>query len=1087
LKKIFYILLLFSFSIVCSNSNLDLLLKTDPVSNVSFEGFNIESFINSNGKQIKPTSFTGCNFNNADMGGLEIGRATFDNCSFEHTNFEKTVFNKHSAGEVPEGYFTTFKDCNLSLVNFGGESNVPVGAYLYNVEFENCNLSGATFESGTLFNSLFSSCYISNADVYFNSSTLKNIKFESCSFATTSEQKAIFDDAQLWGITFNGNSNLSYASFNNVQFYGTLDLSDTHLLKANFSNAKYGTDSGDGMGIWFNGGVFIEAIFPSKSFNRSSFVGSSFEAMDLSGFNFEYGNLKNCNFSNISLSTDDIIFDNCSIDGCNFSEASISATSDKKRACFRNCKFYNTNNFEKARLRWDIFTGAEFSGTIDLTGADLHGTYFDQDSFVGFGNRTLVLKGADLSGKDLTNYGFYKTTLDSVDFDGATLTEANFQLSKINSCNFDSSNITKAKFQSSNIKDSTFEEANISGSNFGSSTMSGANFEKATLSNKAYFEKANISKTNFYDSLIGNHDINGTYTHCAASFAGSYLIDISFEKATIKYVNFTGISVNSYINVTDADIKGIYVSSEDDFYNYFYTTKKGKSGVIENIKEDYDNFKTGVSIMATSYESAGEDVADTATNTYDDAKSDVDTAKSDVDTAKSDADSAESGAKKTGQDVQQAGQKAQKTGQDVQQAANKGQQAAQQTQQAANKAGQAINSANQAANDLNQAANAQASGNTQQAQADVQKAKGSGQQAEEDAKSAQGSLQQASNSTQSAEQDIQAAKKNLDDTVKSIRLAILKGEASAEDIKKAGENIYKGVKAAYNGADVYLNLAVNIISAFMSNLALSMYLSWTDDYKDIINISIALNINSPLDFMPKSDKAKVLKVISDTLHKSKTEKSHKPPKFTFEAKETGGNKLQIIGTFAFLSSGLVKDLKTVIVNYALPSLPKKLESELKKLFYVKLNNINKSLASDFEQLGVMISASPCTAKEVGHGLEGLDLFALIDKEKLKEKVKIKGKTKYLSPKEVLSKKVNGILSNIFSDKKDEKSLTVISNFIGDRISDGVLTDYSDEAVQIRITLEPYGELLSFVFQFVGIPDAISEVFSDCFKGETEEG
>ena len=162
-----------------------------------------------------------------------------------------------------------------------------------------------------------------------------------------------------------------------------------------------------------------------------------------------------------------------------------------------------------------------------------------------------VLQGAWLKGADLSNLN-----IRSINFDNAYLADADLSRSasgeykqgdipvSFENVNFFRANLFRTEFWDANFRHASFEEANVSGSYFLQGTdLSGAFFLRADLSytdfyeistpvnlEKAYFEKTNLINTDFSNSLLNGavfKDI--TEWNDSTNFSGAKCNDTKFD------------------------------------------------------------------------------------------------------------------------------------------------------------------------------------------------------------------------------------------------------------------------------------------------------------------------------------------------------------------------------------------------------------------------------------------------------------------------------------------------------------------------------------------------------------------------------
>ncbi|MDP1676275.1 MAG: pentapeptide repeat-containing protein [Bacteroidota bacterium] len=119
-------------------------------------------------------SFLNCNLSNADLSGIKFIECTFRGCNLSVSKLDGTTFRD-----------AHFVDCKLSGMQFGNCNEI-----LFSVDFENCNLTLASFYALNVKKTRFKNCILHEVD--FTQSDLSGSLFDNCDFA-----RAKFDRTNL--------------------------------------------------------------------------------------------------------------------------------------------------------------------------------------------------------------------------------------------------------------------------------------------------------------------------------------------------------------------------------------------------------------------------------------------------------------------------------------------------------------------------------------------------------------------------------------------------------------------------------------------------------------------------------------------------------------------------------------------------------------------------------------------------------------------------------------------------------------------------------------------------------------------------
>ena len=322
-------------------------------------------------------------------------------------------------------YYPNMQGCELAGFNFIACTEDNYGyincgrfsAYqqlLYNADFTNANLEGATF----------------SADTSPNQGWMEN---------TT------FTDANL------KDTNLSGAYINNVDFTGA------NLESSDFTNAQINNST-------FNGVNMKDAVLEELLvFNTCSFIGANLEESRISFNGWENSNLNftEANFSGAYIGRD-TYFSMGNVSGGNFTDANFTGAHISNIDFYANCTLYQAN-FHGAYLSTLSFNGTVYKG--NFSDANLYDVRFGYDSDIteaNFQNANIDCAGYSL---------LYECDAAGVNFESATFGTCDISESNINNAIF--SNVIfegTLSISSSDIQDTCFDEAAESQISFYSNT-----------------------------------------------------------------------------------------------------------------------------------------------------------------------------------------------------------------------------------------------------------------------------------------------------------------------------------------------------------------------------------------------------------------------------------------------------------------------------------------------------------------------------------------------------------------------------------------------------------------------------------------
>jgi fluoroquinolone resistance protein len=149
--------------------------------------------------------YQNCEFENCDLGCLDLSRFKFIDCTFKECNLSMAKINH-----------TLIRDCNFigsKMLGLRFDSCEPIGL---SFKFENCQLSHSVFHKTKIKKTYFKDCVLHDVD--FVDCDLSNSVFENCDLS-----RSLFE-----------NSNLEYVDFSSALGY-SFDLNNNKVKKSKYS------------------------------------------------------------------------------------------------------------------------------------------------------------------------------------------------------------------------------------------------------------------------------------------------------------------------------------------------------------------------------------------------------------------------------------------------------------------------------------------------------------------------------------------------------------------------------------------------------------------------------------------------------------------------------------------------------------------------------------------------------------------------------------------------------------------------------------------------------------------------------------
>ncbi|MFP9116021.1 pentapeptide repeat-containing protein [Flavobacterium sp. RHBU_3] len=124
-------------------------------------------------------TFTGCNFENANLSGIVFSQCTFISCNMGNAQIGGSAFKE-----------CEFKECKLLGLNFSG-----CDPFLFSVSFDHCPMDLASFYKMKLKGTKFIHCDLSEAD--FTEADLTGACFDHCNLENAVFDRTVLEKADL--------------------------------------------------------------------------------------------------------------------------------------------------------------------------------------------------------------------------------------------------------------------------------------------------------------------------------------------------------------------------------------------------------------------------------------------------------------------------------------------------------------------------------------------------------------------------------------------------------------------------------------------------------------------------------------------------------------------------------------------------------------------------------------------------------------------------------------------------------------------------------------------------------------------------
>ncbi|MCF7799942.1 pentapeptide repeat-containing protein [Candidatus Babeliales bacterium] len=386
----------------------------------------------------------------------------------------------------------------------------------------------------------------------FSNRIMVGVNFAGLDLSEINLSGAILIGADLRGVNLN-EANLNGADLSGANLAGA-NLAKINLKEANLTNAIL--DSAQNINdALFQKTIFFKTSLCNITFNSCDFTDSQFSKVSVSNTVFSNSNLTNALIQHIipkNMTSKIIIFNNSNLKNLIirtkfFRGFNFSGSSNVNEAYVLDLDAYES--ILAARLE-DYEENKKFE-YVRLDGADLSGKNFSDFNFKG-----VSLKKADLRLSKLINVNLEEANLTgakldgadfiSVDLKGAKLTDLLGRKSKFIRTNFTESLIQNSDFSLSIFDRSIFfglvkfsneSKKQVKNTKFKMCQFINLNFNKVFIKDNSNFQGSKFDNVVFYNCLLTNVSMKQIEAkHLTFEYSGLY--NINFESAILENVDF---------------------------------------------------------------------------------------------------------------------------------------------------------------------------------------------------------------------------------------------------------------------------------------------------------------------------------------------------------------------------------------------------------------------------------------------------------------------------------------------------------------------------------------------------------------------
>jgi uncharacterized protein YjbI with pentapeptide repeats len=395
---------------------------------------------------------------------------------YEDARYEEALSDFRAAVAVDSGNADARRGRTLALVKLGRVQELGadgrdfsglVSGYAQ-PSFARADLVGAKFQGAKLNGLDFSGADLRGAN-------FTGANMHTCNFSGANLAGAKFDDLKGASYTTFQQAELQNSSFKGAYLFNA-NFEGAVLDKADFSKSRLESASLEKASI-------LNANFKGASFLLARLRGTSWEGQDLSGVELRGADLRDTTFRKTSLrgavfghsyGSENIL----DMRGADLSGADM--TDAKWGPALVDCRTKLPSGLDIKNLPvlplWSGCAGQPPKTALQAGYAFQRGPRLTK----------VDAPKSQLSGVDLSGFGFWQVGFDGSDFSRSNLVAADIQGGSYLETNFHSANLNMAWIWNVSFKGSSFEHANLSGARLYAVDLSGARLEHITLTDACY-------------------------------------------------------------------------------------------------------------------------------------------------------------------------------------------------------------------------------------------------------------------------------------------------------------------------------------------------------------------------------------------------------------------------------------------------------------------------------------------------------------------------------------------------------------------------------------------------------------------------
>lgn len=386
---------------------------------------------------------------------------------------------------------SSFSAKKLESASFEGTSFS--GSFLYQIEFDECDLSNSSFEN----------CRLIDVKIVNSDEKLKGINF----------YRAIIS------VEFSGSPKFHFCNFTETDFSKQESLSNIDFLSSTFKRANFIGEKG---AIVFNKVLMKSTICVEAKFSVAFLTKVDFSSANLTKADFSSAKLEECGFERANLENaifyyagiEKTSFKHSRLDNANFIDASINKcnfqNSYGNNVSFRNCIIQDDENLnvQKTIFRYAVLSNSDFSTAV-ISDSDFSYVTFTNSLFIRCSAKNVSYDNAVFIGvqflDELPNISrkYEGCSFTSAIFNNAIITGVRFCKCDFALSSFDGAILKNVEFCGcSGLSPSQFKKASLDSFTIECLNKAGCDVNTAFITKKKTLLKSNENEFSTFDALL---------------------------------------------------------------------------------------------------------------------------------------------------------------------------------------------------------------------------------------------------------------------------------------------------------------------------------------------------------------------------------------------------------------------------------------------------------------------------------------------------------------------------------------------------------------------------------------------------------